>query len=237
MSLLDRLRGWLRPSGPDPDDYPAGPVRDLVAALPEVDERPLPRVPLLAVDLETTGLDPDVDHVLSVGWVRLDGGSVSLADAREVLVAPPPGVDVGRSATIHGLTDDQVGAARPLEAVLPELLEALRGRVLVAHHARVETGFLAAATRRTWGCGLPLVAVDTLRLQRDLVADAHGETAPGALRLDAARRRFGLPRYQAHSAGLDAIAAAELLLAQAAEISHRRGRVATLRDVRASLVR
>ena len=216
---------------PDPHSYPAGPVRDLAAALPARSATPVSEVDFLAVDLETTGLNPRSDHVLAVGWVPVTACQVQLAGAREAVVRPPPGVDVGDSAVLHGLTDDKLASAPTLVDVLPELLAALHGRVLLAHHAPIELGFLARAVSAAYGARLPLTVVDTLSLQHRLVVGSHGEVASGALRLNAARRHFGLPRYTAHRAVTDAIATGELLLAQAAELAHRLGHEPTLADL------
>jgi DNA polymerase III subunit epsilon len=216
---------------PDALRYPAGPVRELAAAPPPSRRTPLSRVEFLAVDIETTGLDPAVDHVLAVGWVPVAAGEVLLGGACEHLVRPPEGAGVGASATVHGLTDDQLASARELADVLPDLLTALRGRVLLAHYAPIELGFLARAVQAAYGLRPPLTAVDTLDLQQRLVTGVHGEVPPGLLRLDDARRSFGLPRYAAHRALTDAIAAAELLLAQVAELEHRLGREPTLGDL------
>jgi DNA polymerase III subunit epsilon len=138
---------------------------------------------------------------------------------------------VGDSAVLHGLTDDKLASAPTLVDVLPDLLAALHGRVLLAHHAPIELGFLARAVSAAYGARLPLTVVDTLSLQHRLVVGSHGEVAPGALRLNAARRHFGLPRYTAHRAVTDAIATGELVLAQAAELAHRLGHEPTLADL------
>ena len=61
---------------------------------------------LLALDVETTGLQPGRDHVVAVGFVPVVRGRIELAGARSILVAAP--VDVGQSATVHRLTDDVV---------------------------------------------------------------------------------------------------------------------------------
>lgn len=189
------------------------------------------RVDFLVVDVETTGLDPRRDHVLEVGWVPVTSGEVVLNGVRGTLVRPPTGVVVGESAVLHGLTDDDLGAAPGLADVLAELGAALQGRVLVAHHAPIEIGFLVGALCDGQADGAPLHVVDTMTLQRRLLVGRHGEPPPGALRLDAARRRFGLPRYAAHRAAADAIATAELLLAQVAELGSRLGREPTLADL------
>ena len=189
------------------------------------------RVDFLVVDVETTGLDPRRDHVLELGWVPVMRGEVVLAGVRGTVVRPPAGAAVGESAVLHGITDDDLAAAPGLDDVVPELRAALQGRVLVAHHAPIEIGFLDSAFRDAQADRAPLHVVDTMTLQRRLVVRGHGEPPPGALRLDAARRQFGLPRYAAHHAATDAIATAELLLAQVAELGSRIGREPTLADL------
>ncbi len=227
------MRRWFarRDRAADPGDYPAGPVRDLAAAPPPASETPVSEVEFLAVDIETTGLDPRQDHVLAIGWVPVTQRQVVLSDAHEVEVRPPPGVEVGESATVHRLTDDALAGAPALAAVLPDLLAALHGRVLLAHHAPIELDFLSRAAQEAYGASPPLVAVDTMTLQHRLVLGTHGEIPPRSLRLDEARRHFGLPRYHAHRALIDAVAAAELMLAQAAELEHRLGREPVLSDL------
>lgn len=221
---------FLRHRRRDPHHYPAGPLRELAAAPPPGDATPVAHVEFLALDVETTGLDSRTDHLLSLGWVPVIGTRVVLAHARELRVRPPDEVDVGSSATIHRLTDDQLSDAAPLADALPLLLRALHGRVLLAHHAPIEVEFLTEATVSAYGSRPPLTAVDTMALQHRLQADVHGEVT-GSLRLDAARRVFGLPRYSAHHALTDAMAAGELLLAQVAELERKLGREVLLRDL------
>lgn len=192
---------------------------------------PCSRVDFLVVDVETTGLDPRRDHVLEVGWVPVSQGEVVLDGVRGTAVRLPPGVDVGESAVLHGLTDDDLAAAPTLAEVEAELRTALQDRVLVAHHAPIETGFLHRALRDGHGDRSPLFVVDTMTLQRRLLVRGNGEPPPGSLRLDAARRRFGLPRYAAHRAATDAVATAELLLAQVAELGDRLGHEPALADL------
>ncbi len=219
------MRSWFRHRRPssDPEAYPAGPLQDLVAAPSVPLQTPVSEVEFLAVDVETTGLDPRHDHVLSIGWVPVKDRQIMLSGAHEVVVGLPPGADVGESATVHGLTDDAVAVAPTLSDVLPDLFAALHGRVLLAHHAPIELDFLSRATQEVYGTELPLTAVDTLSLQHQIVYGHYRQIRPGSLRLDHARQHFGLPRYPAHGALIDAIAAGELLLAQIAELEHRLG--------------
>lgn len=183
---------------------------------------------LLAIDIETTGLDPDRDILLSIGFVPVDGYAITLAGARSVRVRPPAGhAGVGASATIHGLTDDAVEAGIPASEALDVVAEALTGRVLLAHHAPIEVGFLSRLCREVSGAELPCRVVDTMELARRAYPP-HINPPPGALRLWAARERHGLPVYAAHDALLDALACAELYLAQLAEIEARSDRPITV---------
>lgn len=115
------MSSWFRRDRPpDLERYPAGPLRDLAATPPPPLGTPVSAVEFMAVDLETTGLDPRRDHVLAIGWLPVTARQVVLAGAHEAVVRPPPGVDVGASATVHRLTDDTVASARALVDVLPD---------------------------------------------------------------------------------------------------------------------
>lgn len=172
----------------------------------------------LALDLETTGLTAGKDRILSVGYVPVIGGRVVLAGARSLVVAADG--EVGHSATVHGLTDDAIAAGVSLEEAVGEVLGALAGRVLLAHYAVLEQGFLAAACERVWQGPFVCAVADTMEIQRGLLSRGfHDEPAPGALRLWAARARHGLPVYRAHDALVDALSCAELFLAQVAELA------------------
>lgn len=190
------------------------------------DRTPLDELHLLAVDLETTGLSPARDQVVAVGWVPVDGARIDLSGARRHVVRHD---DPGGAVTIHGLTHDDLEEGRPLPEVLAELRAALAGRALLAHHAPFELAFLDAAFRAAGERVTLPPAVCTLELQRRLL-DRHGEVPSGSLRLWSARARHGLPATKAHDALADALACAELYLAQAAELGA--GGPLQLRDVR-----
>ncbi|QXT62168.1 3'-5' exonuclease [Tessaracoccus palaemonis] len=199
---------------------PYGPLRRFLLSTPPGRDTPLEELRLLAIDLETTGLSPASDHILSVGMVDVDGLCIPLGTATNVLVNP--GTGVGQSAVIHGLTDDELLAdGIPPAAALDLVFERLVGRVLLAHHAGVEVGFLTAAVRSLHGITIGIPAVDTMVLGHRALG--IGEDHPAdALRLWRLRRRSGLPTYKGHDAVVDALACAELYLALAQELGLRR---------------
>lgn len=192
------------------------------------DRTPLADLRLLAVDLETSGLSPERERVLAVGFVPVDGHRIDLARARRLVIRDDGGP--GDAVTIHRLTHDDLADGVPLGEALSELRAALAGRALLAHHAPFDLAFLGAAYRSIAEEPPALRVVCTLDLQRRLLTRRSEPLAPGALRLWRARQRFGLATAAAHDALGDALACAELYLAQVAELDPA-GRL-TLRQVR-----
>lgn len=169
----------------------------------------------LAVDIETTGLDPSTDRLLSIGWVPVDGDEIVLGGAGHVVIRGAGGEEsVGQSATLHGLTDDQIAAGVDREEAVELLLRALAGRTLLAHYARMEVGFLDKACREIYGAPFNVDTADTM--DREYARYAAMDRDPGRedLRLWNTRDRYGLPPYKAHHALTDALSCAELWLAQ-----------------------
>ncbi|AGA34736.1 DNA polymerase III epsilon subunit [Thioalkalivibrio nitratireducens DSM 14787] len=175
--------------------------------------------PFLAVDLETTGLNPARDQILSIGWVAMDGLSIRLETARQTWVRPSQAIPEA-SAVIHRITDDQAARGGSLGSALALLLRALEGRVMLAHHAAVELGFLDRACVSEYGYPCMIPTVDTLRLAQEQLARRQEAVRSDGLRLGALREQFNLPPYRSHDALSDALAAAELFCAQ---VSHRAG--------------
>ncbi|MBV7315524.1 3'-5' exonuclease [Shewanella sp. NIFS-20-20] len=164
--------------------------------------------------MEMTGLDASNDHIVSIGWVAIDGGKINLTRAGSCVLNVAG--DVGQSACIHGIVDQDTERGLELARGLELFMEAAIGRVLVAHHSPLDLAFLQQHGGAIWGESLALRAIDTLALEQRRLQLAQQSIGSGALRLDACRQRYGLPVYPAHSAFVDALACAELLLAQMA---------------------
>ena len=175
--------------------------------------------PLLAIDLELTGLNPARDHIVSIGWVPIRQREIVLADARHYLIQPP--VSVGQSATIHGLHDRDLHNAPTLENILQEWLKDYAGYVLVAHNAALDLAFLRTALRNLFGSAPPLKAIDTLRIEKRHLTHRDQAFKADGLRLNACLHRHHLPLASTHNALEDAYSCALLLLAQIARMNRQ----------------
>ena len=173
---------------------------------------PWRRAAFCVVDLETTGLDPRRDAIVAWSAVPVDGGRVVLAGAREGL-ARPPGAVPAESIRIHGLRELDLAGAPPPEDAADALLEAMTGRVLVAHAAWVERAFLGRLLR-TRGARLRGPVLDTSVLGRLWLAERDGQ-APATLSLGALATALGLPIHRPHRAAGDALTTGQAFIALA----------------------
>lgn len=129
---------------------------------------PLIDVTFAVLDLETTGLSPTDDRITEVGVVKCRAGEV----LGEFATLVNPGRSVPAAvAAVTGINDHMLAARPPIEAVLPTLVEFLRGTVLVAHNASFDTRFLAAALERHAYPPLALPVVDTAAVARRILRD------------------------------------------------------------------
>jgi len=155
------------------------------------------------IDFETTGLSPQYHHrVIEVGIVHVapDG---TIEDSFETVLNP--GRDLGPTH-IHQLRGADVRDAPVFADVVEQLVEHLRGRVLVAHNARFETTFLRAELDRL-GMTSPISddgALCTMKLATTYLPGSGRKLADCCA-------AFDIPLDDAHEALADARATAQLL--------------------------
>jgi DNA polymerase-3 subunit epsilon len=215
--MLSAVRGSRTREGAllrGPDSPTARAYTD--AALP-APSTPWREATFSVIDLETTGLDPTSDEIISYATVTVAGGRVSLADARYQLIRPRqmPG---GETIRIHGLLESDLADAPPLSEALDGLLEAITGRTLVAHVAAVEKAFLSVALASR-GLELRNPIVDTAALARGLRRQrGQAPTRRETIGLSELARTLGLPVHRPHHADGDALTTAQVFLALATHL-------------------
>ena len=185
-------------------------------------DTPLEQVPLLALDVETTGLDANQHAIVSLGLLPFTLKRIRCGEACYWVVKPASELS-SESVTFHHITHSDIQNAPRLGQILDELLTAMAGKVMVVHYRSIERSFLDQALRQQIGEGLQFPVIDTMQLEARL----YPKRQPGwfgrllgrqpiSIRLADSRLRYNLPSYQAHHALTDALATAELLQAQVA---------------------
>ena len=107
---------------------------------------PLHEAPLAFLDVETTGLRPDLgDRVVEIAIVRVEGPTEITRFVS--LVNPQRRLSAG-AMQINGITPDMVANAPTFPDLLEPLLPLITDVVLVCHNAPFDLGFLEAELRR-----------------------------------------------------------------------------------------
>ena len=122
----------------------------------------------IAFDLETTGLNPDTEKIIEVGFVRFkDGQPIGKYHSLVKISSKIPEA----ASKVNGITDDMLNLkGKEPETVYKEVVDfignALSGdTVLVAHNARFDTDFLTRALAK-YGYDGEIKYIDTLGLSR-----------------------------------------------------------------------
>jgi DNA polymerase-3 subunit epsilon len=168
-----------------------------------------------ALDFELTGLDRRQDEIISFGAVPIDGGRIRLRGAVSTLVRPSRELNE-TSIRVHGIRAADLARAPQLDEVIGSLLEALAGRVLIAHTAVVETTFLKRALSR-YGLRMRGPVVDTEVLGRVWVWERQRRLMRH-IQLGELARALKLPADRPHVAIGDALTTAQAFLALASHL-------------------
>ncbi len=207
---------------------PQGALRDYLSVpFPEKSDI-LKDFDILSLDFETTGLDAMQDQLLSIGCVTMASGKIMLSTCHHQIIKTS-GKLQKQNVAIHQITDSEKDRGAELKSTLDRLLRLMAGRVVLVHFARIERTFLQEACRQIYGMTPPFLFIDTLAIikRRFDQKDIHYD--PSHLRLGNIREALELPGYFAHNALKDAIATAELLLAEVNK--HHQGLDTKLKDL------
>ena len=149
----------------------------------------------VAFDLETTGLSSRVDRIIEIGAVLMKNGQE--IDRFQTFVDPEQKLEK-KIIDLTGITDDMLVGAPKIEEVLPKFLEFVGDRVLVAHNADFDTGFIRAECQRQ---NLPygFTTADTLVLSQNLLTHLH------KFKLNIVSDALSLPDFNHHRAADDAV--------------------------------
>jgi DNA polymerase III subunit epsilon len=178
----------------------------------------------VVVDVETGGLNPLADPLLSIGAVEIRDGRIGIGTGFEAGVRQASATS-HQNILVHGLTHSQQLAGMAARDALLDFAEYAAGAVFVAFHAGFDKTVLQTAMRKELGWNLPGYWLDAAVLAPLLFP----ESGKGRRHLDDWLEGFGLANFARHSAVADAAATAQLwlVLLEAA----RRQNLSTLKDL------
>ena len=155
----------------------------------------------VALDLETTGLYARHDTIIEIGAVKMCGGEE--IDRFQTFV--DPGCPLSREVSnLTGITDQMLKGAPKIDAVIPELLNFIGDRVIVAHNADFDLTFIQRACDQL-GIAHSFTYVDTLTISQNLMPELP------KYKLDVVAKAFGLGDFNHHRAADDAVICGKIM--------------------------
>ena len=149
----------------------------------------------VAFDLETTGLSAQNDTIIEIGAVVMKNGQE--IDRFQTFVDPGRKLEK-KIVDLTGITDDMLLGAPKIGEVLPQFLAFVNDRVLVAHNADFDVGFVRAECKRL-GLEFDPTSVDTLILSQNLLSHLN------KFKLNIVADALSLPEFNHHRAADDAV--------------------------------
>lgn len=177
-------------------------------ALPAVAETSLlDGLRFVVADVETTGLNPMTDRLISIGSVDVDGGKIRLNRAFEV-VFRQPSASANANILIHGIDGTtQLSGLEPATAML-RFLDHVRQAPIVGFHAGFDRMMIDRAAKKAIGEAPSNLWLDLARLAPALLPEAVTAKEHS---LDHWLEKFGIANHARHNALADALATAQLL--------------------------
>ncbi len=149
---------------------------------------------MVVFDIETTGLDPHKCGITEIGAVKLCRGEI----VAEFDTFVNPGMPIPPEITkLTSITNEMVEGAPAPDEALRAFLEFAGDRMLVAHNANFDCGFIRVAAERA---GLPFTNtyLDTVSLSRYVNPELSKH------KLDVLAEHYGLGDFHHHRANDDA---------------------------------
>ncbi len=145
-------------------------------------------------DIETTGLSAQTCKITEIGAVKIKNGNV--IERYNTFVNPECHIPEEITA-LTSITDEMVSDARTIDSVLPEFLAFVGDRLLIAHNAEFDTGFIRFAAKNL---EIPFENpfLDTVALSRYINPDMKSH------KLDVLAEHYGLGDFKHHRACEDA---------------------------------
>jgi DNA polymerase III subunit epsilon len=164
----------------------------------------------ICFDCETTGLNPKVDDIISIGAVKIKGNTILTSQKFERFVKPKKKLD-GNSIKIHQIRECDLADAKEIDEVIYEFLDFIGNRPLVGYYLEFDVAMINKYTKEKIGIKLPNEQIEVSALYFDKVV---GRIPQGNvdLRFNTIMKKLNLPMMGKHDALSDAIMTSMIFL-------------------------
>lgn len=154
-------------------------------------------------DCETTGLNPKIDDIISIGAVRIKGNKIDLQNKFERFIKPKTKLQA-ESIKIHQIRECDLEDAKDIDDVIYEFLEFIGNRKLVGYYLEFDVAMINKYIKPKLGIVLPnkQLEVSALYYDKKIAMIPQGNID---LRFDVIMKDLDLPRMGKHDAINDAV--------------------------------
>ena len=156
----------------------------------------------VAIDIETTGLNPREDKIIEIGAVLLREGKV--VDSFSSFVNPRVSIP-SKITKLTGITDEMIAKEKTIEVVIREFYDFVGDSILLGHNILFDYSFLKTALLQE-GFEFERMGIDTLEISRILHKDLESRS------LERMCNFYGINQKAKHRAYEDAFSAGALYL-------------------------
>lgn len=185
-----------------------------------------------AVDLETTGLRPNSDEIVSIAIIPMKGYMILLRDAFHTLVKPSR-LDE-KSIKFHGICPKDLEGAPSLEEISEKVKRMLEGRTMVGYATDFDRAFLREKYKRVSRNASPMPSfdrsIDISRVEAWLLRRG-GIPVLRRLSFEDLLERYKLTTASRHDALSDAYLAASIFQKQLKRISELGATIMELKNL------
>lgn len=161
---------------------------------------------MVAIDCETTGLDPKAAELVSIAAVRLKGDRVLTSDSLDLRLQRPESL-TGDSIKIHGLRGVDLDDGEALGDALQTLLDFIGNRPLLGWCIDFDIAVIDRYLRPRFGFDLPNAYLDMTQLYLREMRRTRPQLEPD-MRFEAVAKALSVPVMGRHTALGDAVTTA-----------------------------
>ncbi len=164
----------------------------------------------ICFDCETTGLNPQIDDIISIGAVLIKNNTI-VSSKKFVKFVKPKTKLQAEAIKVHHIRECDLENAEEIDDVIVEFLEFIGNRKLVGYFLEFDMAMINKYLKPKLGITLPNDAIEVSAIYHDFKIEAIPQSHID-LRFDAILRELQIPSLGKHDAYNDAIMTAMIFL-------------------------
>lgn len=165
---------------------------------------------IVVFDCETTGLNPKVDDIISIGAVKIRGNKILTDEAIHIFVKQDRQISP-ESITIHQIRHCDLDGAIPIREAIEKFLYYIGNRGLAGYYLEFDVAMVNRYTKPFFGVTLPnkKEEISAIYYDKKISPIPQGNID---LRFDTIIKDLALPKLKSHDALNDAVMSAMMYI-------------------------